>query len=191
MMPAKIVETIERDGKTINVYDNGMEKDASNGHIVTPPPHVLIKDTENSIALHRARKEKRQAIMVEAANEAVEDGKLREQYGDLAFVAEITKAAMKKAKRIADPKQIEAARFIMEGTGVGFAVDRDDGSPAQPGTPRFVLLLQQLHERQNVVDGELLSESDISESNTSEAVRIGEQDKDADAGSPTETDDAS
>jgi hypothetical protein len=31
------IDTVERDGKLIHVYDNGMERDAGTGQIVKPP----------------------------------------------------------------------------------------------------------------------------------------------------------
>jgi hypothetical protein len=179
-MPAKIIDTIERDGKTIWVYDNGMEKDASNGHIVKPPPATLITDSQKSTELHRARQEKKRAIMIEAANEAVSSGEFKERYGDLAFVAEITKAAMQKAKRVADPKQIEAARFVMQETGLSLAQEQTEPA-VQQSQPRLYLLIAQLHERQSEVVNGLVTETDISVSNN---VRIGES-KDS---SPTDKD---
>jgi hypothetical protein len=37
-----IVDTVIRDGETINIYESGAEYNATRGHLVKPPPHALI-----------------------------------------------------------------------------------------------------------------------------------------------------
>lgn len=61
---AKVVETVERDGHVIKVYDNGMERN-ERGRIVKPPLDTRITK-ENSSELHRARQEKAQRLLREA-----------------------------------------------------------------------------------------------------------------------------
>jgi hypothetical protein len=117
MDKAKIVETTEIDGRRVNVYDSGLMKDASNGYIVKPPEHTLI-DAEKSTELHRLNQQRKQEIMIAAATEAVERGDYRVKYGDLAFAAAIADTAMMKATTPDDPKAIDAARFILQETGL-------------------------------------------------------------------------
>ena len=59
---AKKVETIERDGRKIAVYDNGLERDEATGRIVKPAPNTVITP-ENATLLHRRRQEKASALL--------------------------------------------------------------------------------------------------------------------------------
>jgi len=59
---AKKVETIERDGRKIAVYDNGLERDEATGRIVKPAPSALIT-SETANLLHRKRQEKAAAAL--------------------------------------------------------------------------------------------------------------------------------
>lgn len=59
---ATIVETVERNGKTIAVYDNGMERDVGAGRIIRPPTSALIT-RENAKDYIRKRKEKQAALL--------------------------------------------------------------------------------------------------------------------------------
>jgi len=74
-----------------------------------------------------AREEKKRAVAAAAANSAVEQGKFKQSYGDLAYVAELVAAAQRKGTNIDDPKMIEAARFVMQTTGF---VEREQAGPA-------------------------------------------------------------
>ena len=65
MNKTRIVDTVERDGRKIAVYDNGMEKDAVTGRIVKAPPHAKITK-ENAHALQRKRQEKAARLLREA-----------------------------------------------------------------------------------------------------------------------------
>jgi hypothetical protein len=187
-MPAEIAEVIERDGDIINVYVSGAEYNVTKKKLVKPASHTLIT-AENATALNRRRQEMAREELIAGANEAVAE--LRPDLldavlqGNQAYVRAIGYATTKKALNPKDPKQTEAARLMLN---VGERLGQDEqGAPADlRQTPRLVLVLQQLHERQSVVDGTLLSESDISESNN---VRIDEQDDGTEPGSPTGGDD--
>lgn len=60
---AKVVETVERDGVQIRVYDNGMEQRVDNGRMIKAPDSAVIRTTEKSHELQRKRREKTQALL--------------------------------------------------------------------------------------------------------------------------------
>lgn len=61
-MSATVVRIEERDGKSIVVYDNGMERDKASGRIVKAPTNAPITK-ENAIAYQRKRQEKAAAAL--------------------------------------------------------------------------------------------------------------------------------
>jgi len=89
------------------------------GYMLKPLPgkHTITKADASALAnkLH----EKKRMVIAEAANKAVERGDLRLQYGSMAYVAEIADAMQKKATNIDDPKMVDAARFLIQETGLG------------------------------------------------------------------------
>jgi hypothetical protein len=88
------------------------------GHMITPLPGVMPITTERAVTMHQLNKDKKYEVMRKAANNAVQRGDMRAEYGDWAFLAEITNAAQAKATNIDDPKQIDAARFIVQELGI-------------------------------------------------------------------------
>ncbi|RPI95511.1 MAG: hypothetical protein EHM40_02855 [Chloroflexi bacterium] len=182
-MASQVIETVERGGKTIWVYDNGMEKDASNGHIVKPPPHVLIDSSDKSIALHRARQEQKRARLLAGAAKTLERGGDWETPSDLDVVEALGEAVMMKALNPDNAKQVDAARFILQESGLSASQERGEVEPPPPGIPTLVLLLSHLHEREPEAIEGLVTESDISASNK---VRIDEQDNGVIDASPTD-----
>ncbi len=69
---ATIVETVERDGRKIAIYDTGMERDIEAGRIIKPQSHTIITP-QKATEFHRLRKEKtarllRQAIVSETGD---------------------------------------------------------------------------------------------------------------------------
>lgn len=68
---AKIVETVERDGHQIAIYESGAEYDMTTKRLVKPAPHTIIT-AEKATALIRQRQEKTAALLrkriVEATN---------------------------------------------------------------------------------------------------------------------------
>lgn len=97
-------------------YDDGMIRRKDNGHIFKPAPGRIIT-AENSIALHRARKERKQNLVREVASSHVGAEKFKLQHGDMAYIAAMSEKIMEKAMRPGDPKQVEAARFLMREAG--------------------------------------------------------------------------
>ena len=62
MAKAQVLETVERDGVRVLVYDNGMERNADTGAFIKPPPHTLIT-AQNSTVFVRRRQEKAAALL--------------------------------------------------------------------------------------------------------------------------------
>ena len=56
------IDTVERDGRFVHVYDNGMERDAATGRIIKPAPATVITP-ERATLLHRRRQEKQAALL--------------------------------------------------------------------------------------------------------------------------------
>jgi hypothetical protein len=62
---AQVVETVERDGVRVLVYDNGMERNGVTGHIMKPADGTVIT-RERATILHRNRQEKQARLLREA-----------------------------------------------------------------------------------------------------------------------------
>lgn len=115
----------------IKILSNGAHYDTEKGRIVANPgggTHAIT--AENSSAYHARRKEKRRALIREAANEAVQRADFKIRFGDDAYIAEIIFAAQQKATNIDDPKQIEASRFVL--TESGESIQQAAGSDSVP-----------------------------------------------------------
>ena len=59
---ATVIETVEKDGLTVLVYDNGMERNAVTKKLLRPPSHALIT-RENANVYQRKRQEKAAAAL--------------------------------------------------------------------------------------------------------------------------------
>ena len=138
------IDTVNRDGRRIHIYDNGLERDATTGHIVTPSKEFQIKP-ENANTYQRRRAELRAATVAAAANAAVERDDYRRDYGDLAFVAAITEAQYIKATTPDDPKSTAAANFIFEQANISARQDIDGArQPAADTVQAMAGFLEQL-----------------------------------------------
>jgi len=138
------IDTVNRDGRRIHIYDNGLERDADTGRIVKAAPEFQIKP-ENANDYLRRRAEKRAATVAAAANAAVERDSYRRDYGDLAFVAAITEAQYIKATTPDDPKSTAAANFIFEQANISARQDMDGAKqPAADTVQALSGFLEQL-----------------------------------------------
>lgn len=88
------------------------------GHMIEPleSPHKITPDNARDHALKRVQLKR--AAIARAANEAINDNTITTKYGDLGYIAAIAHAAMIKAMNASDPKQIDAARFLIKETGL-------------------------------------------------------------------------
>jgi len=107
------------------VYKNGAVFDKDKGRIVALKPELATKNTqitkENTSEFLAKRLEKKRSIISEAAAAAVERDDYRAKYGDDAWIAAIAEAAYIKATTPDDPKAIDAARFLLQETGLSEA----------------------------------------------------------------------
>jgi hypothetical protein len=150
---ANVIRTDDRDGRPVLVYDNGMEKYGDTGHLIRPPTGALIT-AENSLAYHRARKDKKRAVVLQAANESAAVKREHvERFGELAFLGALTESAMLKATNSKDPKQIEAARFVLSESGLAETIgDEDPGAGPGDNRPRVLVLLAEMERRRRPDD---------------------------------------
>lgn len=134
---ATVIETVERDGVLVNVYDTGMERRADNGHFVRPPASALITE-QNSNEFLRKRLEKKRARAVAGANAAL--AKLRDAEGEPIWDAPVDddyiEAIVEAQTDLAltgNAYSTRAADFVMEQTGNKEAV-RAQETPIQQAT---------------------------------------------------------
>ncbi len=177
-MTAQVVEVVEGDGKTIWVYDSGMERDATTGQIVKPAPHTIIRTTEKASELHRRRQELARAELIAGATEAV--AQLRPDLipvaGSMAYIRAIGFATQSKAMMPKDPKQTDAARLLLT---VGAQIGAQPVAPTNNNALQALgMMFVELARRSG-----LLTETPISVSNN---LRVGEQDNDVIDASPTD-----
>lgn len=88
------------------VYDNSLKRIVSGAALTSDGARALVEK----------RVQRRREIVKESANKHVKAGEFA-AVGDLAFLAAIVSAAMSKATNPADPKAIEAGRFVIEYAG--------------------------------------------------------------------------
>jgi hypothetical protein len=117
---AAVVETVERDGKSVLIYDNGMEKDATTGKLMRPPTAALIRTTEQANDYLRRRQELKRERILAGAAKTLERGDW-EKATDLDVVEAISEAVMMKALNPDNAKQVDAARFILTESGLAEA----------------------------------------------------------------------
>ncbi len=167
---ATIIETVERENKTIHVYDNGMEKDASTGRMVRPPTSALITTTEKANEFQRRRQELKQQRLMAGAAKVLERTGSWETPNDLDVVEAIGEAVMENAIDPLSKKQIDAAKFLFTEGGFSSALERGKASELPPNaisaTPEALLaLVQQIEQaqaaavaRSRAVDGTVADE---------------------------------
>lgn len=104
------------------VYKNGAVFDREQGRIVAMKPELATQPTqitrENTGEYLAKRRERKEQLLAEAANEAVENMTLKNLHGSDAWIAEIGGAMQRKATNIDDPKMVDAARFLLQETGL-------------------------------------------------------------------------
>lgn len=139
----------------IRVYKNGALFDKDKGRIVGMDKDLAEKNTlitkDNTAEFLSKRLTLKRNIIAEAANNAVERGDMRNKYGDEAWLAAIAENAMIKATTPDDPKSIDAARFLLQETGLSDKQAQSE-PPAQVVhtlDPAVMALLQQIANAQH------------------------------------------
>ena len=138
-----------QDGREARKYPDGSIRN-ERGHMIEPLPGKHTITQEDASQLSALGREKKRAIMAEAANEAVQRGDFKTKYGGMAFAAEIAYNAQLKSQNIDDPKQIDAGRFVLQETGISERQAQSDGpNPADdPVRALGVLALEYIRTRQ-------------------------------------------
>jgi hypothetical protein len=117
---AQVIDTIEKDGRLVLVYDNGMQKDKLSGRMVRGPDSAVINE-QNAIAYQRRRAELRRAMVRDVAGRHAAALSFQNEFGDLAYLAAFVESVTLKAHNPKDPKQVDAVRWLQSAAG-----DTDD-----------------------------------------------------------------
>ena len=131
MAKAKIVDTVIRDGHTIQIYESGAEFDRTTGRLCKPATKNII-DSEKAKEYNRRYRELRAQTITEAANNAVENSSHRVNYGDMAWVAAVAEAQYIKATTPEDPKSTAAASFLFRQAGIDAEQEKNGGGSLVP-----------------------------------------------------------
>jgi hypothetical protein len=114
---ATIVDTYEKDGETINVYESGVHYNVSKGRLIKAAPDAKFTPETSRKAKERLAELKREALLRGAA-EALEKTGEWNAPNNLDVVEAIGEAVMRKALNSDNPKQVDAARFILQEAGM-------------------------------------------------------------------------
>lgn len=166
---ATVVETVERNGEIINIYENGAEYSVTRKCLVKGPRFALIT-TENASALNRRRRELKQERLMLGAVDRLMNGRTDRIPDDLDVVQALGSAAMARAMdtNIKNNKQIDAMRFLLHETGLS----EEQQSPAAPGTINVVVMSDDVFRFLRDVRSRLVSERDISASKNDADSRV-------------------
>ena len=108
---------ITYNGKPARQYPDGSIRD-TNGRFMAQHPAGDEITRENAREYQQLGVEAKRRTLRQAANDAVERGDISLGYGQHAYIAEIGQAMQRKATNIDDPKAVDAARFLLQETGV-------------------------------------------------------------------------
>lgn len=130
------------------------------GRFLKPPPNAapaITSDKAREFA--QMKRDRKQQAVQQAANEAVEDNQLKASYGDMAFTAAIARTAMQKATTPDDPKAIDAARFLLQETGLAEPKQAQEAGPVREALDSIVLslLAEYMQQRGSVVEGDIVN----------------------------------
>ena len=164
---AKVVSTYTNaEGHEIAVYESGAERDTVTRRLVKPATHTLIT-AENSTALHRERQELKRARLLAGAARTLDRSGDWTTPNDLDVVEALGEAVMMKALNPDNVKQVDAARFILQESGLADRTADGDTPPSAlaaaynagqaDALARIYADVLRLHERQSaeVVDSEV------------------------------------
>jgi hypothetical protein len=148
---ATIVDTYIKDGETINVYESGAHYNVTRKHLVKAPESAMLT-TERSRELKEKFIEKKREAMVRGAGRALEKAQPGEWAvpNALDVVEALAEAATMKALNPDNPKQIDAARFIMTETGMSesqtkTSEDAQQFAPLGEVIAQLTAILREIH----------------------------------------------
>ncbi len=161
-MASRLVETVERDGETINIYESGAEYSVTRGRLIRPATNNLIS-AENSNEYKRRRQELKRERLMAGAIERLTNGRTDRMPDDLDVIQALGNAAMQRATdtNTKNNKQIDAIRLILHETGLS----EDDQPAATHNTINMFVLPEGVARLFQEMKKRLPSERDISESN--------------------------
>jgi thymidine phosphorylase len=146
-----IVDTYIKDGETINVYESGAHYNVTRKHLVKAPESAMLT-SERSRELKEKFIEKKREAMVRGAGRALEKAQPGEWAvpNALDVVEALAEAATMKALNPDNPKQIDAARFIMTETGMSesqtkTSEDAQQFAPLGDAIAQLAAILKQIH----------------------------------------------
>jgi hypothetical protein len=146
-----IVDTYIKDGETINVYESGAHYNVTRKHLVKAPEQHLIT-SEKSMQYKAEMVERKREAMVRGAGRALEKAQPGEWTvpNALDVVEALAEAATMKALNPENPKQIDAARFIMQEAGLAESQtktnnDAQQFAPIGDAINQLTAILREIH----------------------------------------------
>jgi hypothetical protein len=112
-----IVDTYIKDGETINVYESGAHYNVTRKHLVRAPESAMITK-ENVGRFKEQLAEKKREAIIKGAGRVLERSGDWEAPNNLDVAEAIAEAVMLKALNPDNPKQVDAARFILQEGGM-------------------------------------------------------------------------
>lgn len=158
-MPTIIETFVNEAGDTINVYESGAHYNDTKKHLVKAPERAMITK-ENAWKFKEQLAEKKREAIIRGAGRALEKVQPGEwSLPNAADVAEaLAEAITMKALNPDNPKQVDAARFIMQEAGISESQTKSSEEAQQfagdPAVRELVALMRQaLADRQaDVID---------------------------------------
>jgi hypothetical protein len=134
---AVVVDKYTReDGHEIAVYESGAQYDLTAGRLVGAPPRAQFTKETSALAVERRAELKREAVARGAAKVLERSGEW-ETPTDLDVVEALSEAVMLKALNPDNPKQVDAARFIMQEAGMAENQTSSNGAPSNFAASAF------------------------------------------------------
>ena len=138
-----------QDGTVARQYPDGSIRN-ERGHMVVPLPGKHVITQADASALARRGHELKRQILAESANAAVQRGDFKLAYGSMAYVAEIGYSAQLKAQNVDDPKQIDAARFLLQETGLSEKAAQAEAQADDPLRMIGAMALEYIKQRMTI-----------------------------------------
>jgi hypothetical protein len=155
---ATIVNTFVNElGETINVYESGAHYNVTRKHLVKAPESAMITK-ENAWKFKEQLAEKKREALVKGAARVLERSGEWETPNALDMVEAIGEAVMLKALNPDNPKQVDAARFMMTEAGLSETQTKTSEEAQQfadlaSAAGQLVAFLRDLHQPRDVIDG--------------------------------------
>ena len=144
-----IVDTYIKDGETINVYESGVHYNQTRGRLIKAAPQFQIT-TENAKEFKERLAEKKREAVARGAAKVLESTGEWVTPNALDVAEAIAEAVMKKALNPDNPKQVDAARYIMVEAGMSESQTKTDADAQQ-----FAPVAEALRQLADILGGAL------------------------------------